>query len=109
MTQASLIIPSRGGRDRLPRLFAALEQQTHRDLEVVVVIDGDADDSESLARSWARHIPLTTIVLPDNRGRSVALNTGFGAAEGQGVTMTSSRAPIMWPGTSPTTTGTKSE
>ncbi|HQY97636.1 MAG TPA: glycosyltransferase family A protein [Phycicoccus sp.] len=83
MTQASLIIPSRGGRDRLPRLFAALEQQTHRDLEVVVVIDGDADDSESLARSWARHIPLTTIVLPDNRGRSVALNTGFGAAEGQ--------------------------
>jgi hypothetical protein len=64
---------------------------------------GDVDDSGVARTVVARHIPLTTIVPPDNRGRSVALNTGFGAAKDKsssGVTMTSA-GPRSWPGTSP--------
>lgn len=82
MTSASLIIPSRGGATRLPVLLGALAQQTHADLEVVVVLDGDIDNSRAAATAWTAHLDLTIVEFPDNRGRSAALNAGFETARG---------------------------
>ncbi|MBW8172859.1 glycosyltransferase [Ornithinimicrobium sp. Arc0846-15] len=76
----SIVIPSRGGRDRLPALFAALADQDDTDFEVIVVCDGDIDDSASVVKSapaWTQ-----SIVFPENRGRSAALNAGFSQAKG---------------------------
>lgn len=80
MTRASVIVPSRGGALRLPRLLTALAAQTHPDLEVIVVLDGVIDDSEAVLA--ASDLPVQTIVFPENRGRSAALNAGFDAATG---------------------------
>lgn len=75
-----MIIPTRGGALRLPRLLGALDAQTHPDVEIIVVVDGDVDGSEQVLASST--VPVRTIVFPENRGRSAALNAGFDAATG---------------------------
>ncbi|WP_297746483.1 glycosyltransferase family 2 protein [uncultured Tessaracoccus sp.] len=81
MTLASIVIPSRGGAKRLPVLLSALAAQDDRDWEAIVVIDGDIDDSASVVARYA-HLPVRSIVFPDNRGRVAALNAGFAEAGG---------------------------
>ncbi|QHC60072.1 glycosyltransferase family 2 protein [Rathayibacter sp. VKM Ac-2760] len=76
--RASVIVPSYAGAARLPRLLAALAAQSHPELEVVVVLDGVVDDSEQVLQRF----PVRRVVLPENRGRSAALNAGFAAATG---------------------------
>jgi glycosyltransferase involved in cell wall biosynthesis len=80
---ASLVVPSRGGAARLPVLFAALERQTTDDFEVIVVLDGDIDDSAAVVDDWIHRLPVRAIEFPENRGRSKALNEGFRGALGE--------------------------
>ena len=79
----SLIVPSRGGRERLPHLFEALRAQTNDSWEAIVVVDGDTDGSAELLEQIGCELPVTAIVFPENRGRSAALNAGFEAARGE--------------------------
>ncbi len=79
----SVVIPSRAGAQRLPRLLALLQQQTYPDWEAVVVLDGDVDDSARVVEAWADRIPLRSVVFPENRGRAAALNAGHQAARGE--------------------------
>lgn len=81
MTLASIIIPSRGGALRLPRLLSALEAQDYPSWEAVVVVDGDIDGSEAVVARYA-HLPVRSIVFPANLGRVAALNAGFAEARG---------------------------
>lgn len=82
MTLASVIIPSRGGAQRLPRLLSALAAQDDPEWEAIVVLDGDIDHSEQVLEQYS-HLPVQAIVFPENRGRVAALNAGFGAAAGE--------------------------
>ena len=82
MTLASVIIPSRGGAQRLPTLLSALAAQDDHSWEAIVVIDGDVDDSASVVARYDRQLPVRCIVFPENRGRVAALNAGFEAARG---------------------------
>lgn len=81
MTLASVVVPSRGGAKRLPTLITALAAQDDSDWEAIVVIDGDIDDSEFVVARYG-HLPVRTIVFPENRGRVAALNAGFSDARG---------------------------
>ena len=80
--RTSLVIPSRGGAERLPVLFEALRAQTDADWEAIVVIDGDIDGSEAVVARYRDDLPVRPVVFPENRGRSAALNAGFEAARG---------------------------
>lgn len=82
---ASVVVPTRGGADRLPTLFRALERQDTRDFEVIVVVDGNVDGSRDVVEHWARRgVPgVRAVVFPENRGRSTALNAGIAAARGR--------------------------
>lgn len=79
---ASLVIPSRGGAERLPHLFDALRVQTMDDWEAIVVIDGDTDGSAKVVAAVSNELPVRAVVFEQNRGRSAALNAGFAAANG---------------------------
>ncbi len=81
MTGASIVIPSRGGAERLPRLLDALGRQTFGDWEAIVVIDGDVDGSADVVARYS-HLPVRAIVFPENRGRVSALNAGLDDARG---------------------------
>lgn len=78
----SIVVPTRGGRARLPLLLDSLRCQTDADFEVIVVVDGDVDDTASLLRG-IDDLPMRAEVLPRNRGRAGALNTGFALALGE--------------------------
>lgn len=84
--ELSVVVPSRGGARRLPRLLSALaEQQSAPDFEVCVVLDGDVDGSEAVLRECADRWPdleLHWVVFAQNRGRSAALNAGAEATTG---------------------------
>lgn len=80
--RASIVIPSRGGAQRLPLLLASLAAQNHADWEAIVVVDGDIDGSAAVVARYA-HLPVRAIVFPENRGRVAALNAGFEAATGE--------------------------
>jgi len=80
--EVSIIVPSRGGALRLPVLLGSLERQSHRDWEVLVVLDGDVDRSERVVAAWADRLPVRCVVFPENRGRPAALNAGHEAARG---------------------------
>ena len=79
--RTSIVVPTRGGRARLPVLLDGLARQGDTDFEVVVVVDGDVDDTEGLL-ARRTDLDLRTIAFPENRGRSAALNAGFAAARG---------------------------
>ncbi|MBP1326224.1 glycosyltransferase involved in cell wall biosynthesis [Leucobacter exalbidus] len=81
--RVSIVVPSRGGVERLPKLFECLRAQTEPSWEVVVVVDGDIDDTADLLERVRHELPVTPIVFPENRGRSAALNAGFAAARGE--------------------------
>ena len=80
---ASVIVPSRGGRERLEVLLRCLEGQDTDDFEVVVVVDGDTDGSVPFLTGRPSSVPVRTIAFPENRGRSAALNAGLEAATGR--------------------------
>lgn len=80
---ATIVVPSRGGAARLPVLLKSLGEQEHQDVEMIVVLDGDIDDSESVIRRYGNDLPVRTIVFPENRGRAAALNAGFFDARGE--------------------------
>lgn len=79
--KATVVVPTHGGAERLPRLLDSLVAQTHIDWDAIVVIDGDGDGSEAVIARYA-HLPVRTIVFPENRGRVAALNAGLAAARG---------------------------
>ena len=85
--EASVIVPSRGGAQRLPRLIGALAaQEDAPPFEVHVVVDGDVDGSEAvLAQLAAEHpgLDLSWTVFRENRGRVAALNAGADATSGR--------------------------
>lgn len=82
---ASVIIPTRGGAQRLPRLIRALAAQDCTDFEVIPVLDGDIDGSEGVLDSLAQEtgLEIRAVVFPENRGRSAALNAGIEASRGE--------------------------
>jgi glycosyltransferase involved in cell wall biosynthesis len=81
----SIVVPSRGGVERIPRLLESLRAQTCQDFELIVVVDGDIDGTESYLKTQST-LRVQTIVLPRNRGRAGALNAGFSQATGQILT-----------------------
>lgn len=83
---ASVIVPTRGGVHRLPRLVDSLAQQNRQDFETVFVVDGDVDGSYDYLSSDGVKQKLgnsKVIVFPQNMGRSEALNAGHEAAQGE--------------------------
>ena len=79
--KASIVIPTRGGAQRLKRLLPLLSAQSVTDLEVFVVVDGDIDNSAQVVADHGDE-RIEAIVLSENRGRSYALNTGFARSRG---------------------------
>lgn len=82
---ASVIIPTRGGRDRLHYPLDSLMRQTREDFEVIVVIDGDIDDTFGLVEEYRNggFPSLRVHRFDENQGRSRALNQGIDDARGR--------------------------
>lgn len=80
---AAVIIPTRGGAAKLHYPLDALETQTEKNFQVIVVIDGDIDGSAQVVQSYIDRgkLNLSMIVFEQNQGRVAALNAGHRAAD----------------------------
>lgn len=78
----SVIIPTYNGANKVLNVLRALEQQTYKDFETIVVIDGSTDNTiEVLSEAKLSLAPLK-IILQENKGRAAVRNRGAQEANG---------------------------
>ena len=83
MPLVSIVIPAYNQAHYLSRAIQSALEQTHRDLEVIVVDDGSSDETAAVAHSFAD--PRLRYIYQANRGLSAARNTGLRHAGGEFV------------------------
>jgi glycosyltransferase involved in cell wall biosynthesis len=84
--RVSVVIPTRGRPALLRRAVESVLQQTHRELEIVVVIDGPDAATEGALHEFADS-RLRVLALPVARGGSDARNAGIAASTGEWVAL----------------------
>ncbi len=83
MSRVTAIIPTYNRAALLPRAIRSVLAQTHRPVELIVVDDGSADDTEAVVAACD---PSIRYIRHDrNQGQCAALNTGIRAATGEFV------------------------
>lgn len=75
----SVIIPVYNGEQYVKSCLEMMLNQSYKNLEIIVVNDGSADNSGLLAKEF----PVKLINHEKNRGLSAARNTGIDVAQGQ--------------------------
>ncbi|WP_152364082.1 bifunctional glycosyltransferase/CDP-glycerol:glycerophosphate glycerophosphotransferase [Microlunatus speluncae] len=68
----------------------SIANQTHRDLQVLLIDDGSPDDSIKIARAYARRDRRFRIIRQRNQGLGAARNTGLRHAKGAFLTFVDS-------------------
>ena len=74
----SAIIPCYKGEKYISKCLENLLAQNYKDLEIIVVVDGNLDRTAEIASKF----PVKVVVLEKNRGVSIARNTGIKEATG---------------------------
>lgn len=74
----SVVMPVHNGAAFLPFALASIDRQDRNDIELVVVDDGSADDSATIAHAH----PRTRCISQQQLGISQALNIGIRNANG---------------------------
>ncbi len=85
-SRITVIVPTYNRADVLLLYLAALEAQTMRDFDVIVVNDGSTDNTEEMLAAYARDTPLHLRVLSQEnagpaRGRNLAISQTAGRAD----------------------------
>lgn len=83
--KAAVIIPTRGGATKLHYPLDSLSQQTENDFQVIVVVDGDIDNSANIVQEYidSGKLNIELIVFEENQGRVSALNAGYTSADAE--------------------------
>lgn len=77
MKKATIIIPNYNGLKFMEMCMSALEKQTYKDFEILVVDNGSTDGSVE----WLKENEIPSIFLPENTGFSGAVNVGIKASK----------------------------
>lgn len=79
----SVVIPMYNAEKFISKCLEHLIHQTYKNLEIIIVDDGSADNSVKICKQYALHDKRIKIIRQKNNGPSVALNTGLDAASGE--------------------------
>jgi glycosyltransferase involved in cell wall biosynthesis len=92
--KVSVVVASYNGDRTLRACLESLRYLNYPDYEVILVDDGSTDDTPAIAKAF----PEARMIRHENRGLSVARNTGIAAATGEIVAFTDSdcRADENW-------------
>lgn len=78
----SVIVPVYNVEATLPRCLDSIENQTYRNLEIILVDDGSTDGSGRLCDEYATKDPRASVIHQPNKGLWAARNAGVDAAHG---------------------------
>jgi len=78
----SVIIPTYNGAHKIVNVLRALEQQTYKAFEVLVVIDGSTDNTQEVLKETSFDIKDLKIIYQENKGRAAVRNKGAQEATG---------------------------
>jgi glycosyltransferase involved in cell wall biosynthesis len=82
-TLISVVIPAFNSEGTLAETLESVLQQTHRELEVLVVDDGSTDGTAKIAEQFARRDRRCRCIRQDNGGQPQAMNRGIENAHGE--------------------------
>lgn len=80
-----MVIPNWNTQPWLPGCLDALQAQTFRDFQVIIVDNGSTDNSVAFIRD--NYPDVCVISLPENRGFAVAVNTGIKATQAEYIAL----------------------
>jgi 4,4'-diaponeurosporenoate glycosyltransferase len=80
--KVSVLIPARNEESTLPHLLNALEQQTFKPYEIIVIDDQSVDDTVQIAQQAGVTVVQTTPLPKGWTGKNWALKTGYAASSG---------------------------
>lgn len=78
----SVILPVYNASDSIDRCVRSIMNQTMKAIELIIVDDGSTDESGIFADNYAAKDASIHVIHQDNRGVSMARNTGIAAATG---------------------------
>lgn len=79
--KASVIIPTYNGGRKIPFLLDSLVKQSCHYFEVIIVIDGSADNTHEIIMSYRERFSGFRVHSQGNQGRSIARNRGAELAQ----------------------------
>ena len=80
--EISVVIPTYNGENKIPKLLEALAHQSHKNFEVVVVIDGSTDNTERILENAKNRFAKFKVIKQHNSGRAKVRNRGVLEASG---------------------------
>jgi glycosyltransferase involved in cell wall biosynthesis len=82
MDKVSLIIPVYNAAEFLPRCIDSCLNQTFRNIEIIIVIDGSKDNSYEIAKSYTEQDNRLSVINKENEGLPKTRRKGFEASTG---------------------------
>ena len=79
----SVIIPYYNASQYISRVFHALDKQTYRNFEVIIIDDGSSDDSLKVVQQLCSSRSYCKVYSFENAGPSTARNRGISLASGE--------------------------
>lgn len=79
----SVIVPVYKSEKTLPRCVESLLNQTEKDLEILLIVDGPPDNSDVLCHELAKRDSRIRVICQENQGVSGARNRGISEAVGE--------------------------
>ena len=86
----SIIVPIYNTSEYLPRCLDSIINQTHKNLEIILIDDGSTDDSSKIADDYAKKDKRIKVIHQKNAGQSAARNVGIKKATGEYINFTDS-------------------
>ncbi|MBR5939415.1 glycosyltransferase family 2 protein [Candidatus Saccharibacteria bacterium] len=84
-SQVSVIIPIYNTEKYLKKCLNSIMNQTHKNLEIILVDDGSTDNSGKIADDYAKKDKRIKVIHQKNQGQSTARNNGLKKATGDFV------------------------
>lgn len=81
--KVSIIVPIYNTAKYLPKCLDSIINQTHQNLEIILVDDGSTDNSGQIADDYAKKDSRITVIHQKNAGQSAARNNGLKKASGK--------------------------
>ena len=85
MPKISVIIPVYNVEKYLSRCLDSIINQTLSDIEIICINDGSSDNSAEILELYSKNDNRIKIITQENKGLSIARNTGLSEAKGEYV------------------------